>query len=638
MDEAKGQHRKVLVARAKKRRAKGKRKTGGTRKGPSNKEAPPSDNYPYERSSSEDEDPSESDEEEQEDVKDYCHGGYHVVNIGDLFQNRYHVIRKLGWGHFSTVWLAWDLQEKSFVALKIVKSASHYTETAVDEMKLLRMVHTAEPEDSGYPHVVQLLDDFRVNGIHGSHVCMVFEVLGHNLLKFIIKSSYRGISIPMAKTIIKQTLLGLDYLHTKCNVIHTDIKPENILVCINEDEIQKLASDAAVASQQGKLGKSLTVTAPKHVIQKQTDCSMKMSKNKKKKLKQKIKKQLQKHQDDIDNAPTENETEKEDQVMASDSNNKQPGASDEVIMDTNANDTSAAPPLPPPPPSKQNDVKMEVVKTHVEVSQSEMSCNTREQPVAPPPESNGDIRMNSADTHDPSREKSNDIEAIVDGRSRDRKERNNDTSTDEKVVTTNGVTTNVEMELAERLKIGSDEKTSATPPTTFLDNAEIQVKIADLGNACWVDHHFTEEIQTRQYRSLEVLLGSGYGPPADLWSTACMAFELVTGDFLFEPHTGENYSRDEDHIALIVELLGPVPRGVALGGKYSKDFFNKKVELKHIKKLKPWSLRRVLMEKYEWSDKDATEFSEFLVPMMHYNTDKRATAAQCLESSWLNTP
>lgn len=35
-------------------------------------------------------------------------------------------------------------------------------------------------------------------------------------------------------------------------------------------------------------------------------------------------------------------------------------------------------------------------------------------------------------------------------------------------------------------------------------------------------HHFTEEIQTRQYRSLEVLIGAGYGPPADMWSTACM--------------------------------------------------------------------------------------------------------------------
>merc|ERR1712142_1234337 len=277
MEEVKGQHRKVLVQRAKKRRSKAKRKVvGGGRKPDFPNKNPPSsggdpDPYQNEYSLSEDDDASDTDEEEQEDVNDYCTGGYHVVNIGDLFQGRYHVIRKLGWGHFSTVWLAWDFTNKSYVALKIVKSAPHYTETAVDEMKLLRTIHTAVPEDPGYPHVVQLLDDFRINGIHGSHVCMVFEVLGHNLLKFIIKSSYRGISIPMTKKILKQTLLGLSYIHTKCNVIHTDIKPENILVCITQDEIQKLATDAAAASQQGKLSKALTATAPKHVVQKQTE-------------------------------------------------------------------------------------------------------------------------------------------------------------------------------------------------------------------------------------------------------------------------------------------------------------------------------------------------------------------------------
>ncbi|CAL8238336.1 unnamed protein product, partial [Merluccius merluccius] len=73
----------------------------------------------------------------------------------------------------------------------------------------------------------------------------------------------------------------------------------------------------------------------------------------------------------------------------------------------------------------------------------------------------------------------------------------------------------------------------------------IRVKIADLGNACWVHKHFTEDIQTRQYRSIEVLIGAGYSTPADIWSTACMAFELATGDYLFEPHSGEDYSRDE---------------------------------------------------------------------------------------------
>lgn len=38
----------------------------------------------------------------------------------------------------------------------------------------------------------------------------------------------------------------------------------------------------------------------------------------------------------------------------------------------------------------------------------------------------------------------------------------------------------------------------------------------------WQHKHFTDDIQTRQYRSLEVLIGAGYSTPADIWSTACM--------------------------------------------------------------------------------------------------------------------
>ena len=67
----------------------------------------------------------------------------------------------------------------------------------------------------------------------------------------------------------------------------------------------------------------------------------------------------------------------------------------------------------------------------------------------------------------------------------------------------------------------------------------ITVKIADLGNgerlfsrvfspnltgdgATWVEHHFTDDIQTRQYRCPEVLLGARWGPSADIWSVACV--------------------------------------------------------------------------------------------------------------------
>lgn len=49
---------------------------------------------------------------EDEGTEDYRRGGYHAVRIGDSFKNgRYVVQSKLGWGHFSTVWLAWDTQQ-----------------------------------------------------------------------------------------------------------------------------------------------------------------------------------------------------------------------------------------------------------------------------------------------------------------------------------------------------------------------------------------------------------------------------------------------------------------------------------------------------------------------------------------------
>ena len=67
-------------------------------------------------------------------------------------------------------------REKSFVALKVVKSAAHYTETALDEIKLLKCVRETDEDHPFRSRTVQLLDDFKISGINGTHVCMVFEV------------------------------------------------------------------------------------------------------------------------------------------------------------------------------------------------------------------------------------------------------------------------------------------------------------------------------------------------------------------------------------------------------------------------------------------------------------------------------
>lgn len=145
-------------------------------------------------------------------------------------------MRKLGWGHFSTVWLSRDTVSDKHVALKVVRSAAHYTETAIDEIKLLSRIVKAKPSHPGRKHVVSLLDSFEHKGPNGVHVCMVFEVLGENLLGLIKRWNHRGIPMPLVKQITKQVLLGLDYMHRECGIIHTDLKPENVLIEIGDVE------------------------------------------------------------------------------------------------------------------------------------------------------------------------------------------------------------------------------------------------------------------------------------------------------------------------------------------------------------------------------------------------------------------
>jgi hypothetical protein len=79
----------------------------------------------------------DQDSSEDEGMPDYKIGGYHPVHVGEILLDRYVIIQKLGWGHFSTVWLTKDLKYNSYVAMKVQKSAQHYLEAAYDEVEIL---------------------------------------------------------------------------------------------------------------------------------------------------------------------------------------------------------------------------------------------------------------------------------------------------------------------------------------------------------------------------------------------------------------------------------------------------------------------------------------------------------------------
>ena len=60
-------------------------------------------------------------------------------------------------------------------------------------------------------------------------------------------------------------------------------------------------------------------------------------------------------------------------------------------------------------------------------------------------------------------------------------------------------------------------------------------------------------------------------------------------------------------------------------------------DLRNITKLKPWALHEVLMEKYEWPEQEAHAFAAFLLPMLHFDPEQRATAADCLRHPWFDS-
>ncbi|KAJ7641869.1 kinase-like domain-containing protein [Roridomyces roridus] len=100
----------------------------------------------------------------------------------------------------------------------------------VQETNFLRRVLSADPTHPGFQHVYHLLDDFYLEGPNGRHQCIVTELLGEGLDRYAKRFPKAQIPISIVKSILRPVILALMYLHEKCNIIHTDVKSNNILL------------------------------------------------------------------------------------------------------------------------------------------------------------------------------------------------------------------------------------------------------------------------------------------------------------------------------------------------------------------------------------------------------------------------
>ncbi|CAL2046520.1 unnamed protein product [Caenorhabditis brenneri] len=207
--------------------------------------------------------PSPTGDAENKEELDYGNGGYYPVKNSQVLNKRYEVQKMLGNGHFATVHMAEDRMTESTVAVKIAKSDRRYAKPSEMEIKFMERIKEVTKSNSsstGSKNIVKLLDDFRIKGKEGIHVVMVFEVLCMDLDRLLFESNQQVLTLDRIRRFSKNILEGLHFLHTKCKIMHLDIKPENCLVKIDPHNMDLSDPSCTAILKIGDFGTSAWIT------------------------------------------------------------------------------------------------------------------------------------------------------------------------------------------------------------------------------------------------------------------------------------------------------------------------------------------------------------------------------------------
>jgi len=151
--------------------------------------------------------------------------GYFRISVGELLDNRYKSYAFTGKGVFSNVIRCKDKHENDKdVAIKIIRKNELMHKAGLKEVDLLHRLNEADPDDRY--HCLRMHRSFTFK----QHLCLVFEPLAMNLRDVVKKyGSGVGLHVKAVRSYAQQLFLALKLLK-KCQLLHADIKPDNILV------------------------------------------------------------------------------------------------------------------------------------------------------------------------------------------------------------------------------------------------------------------------------------------------------------------------------------------------------------------------------------------------------------------------
>ncbi|GAW19521.1 hypothetical protein ANO14919_090090 [Xylariales sp. No.14919] len=183
---------------------------------------------------------------DEEIVPGYKPEHFYPANPGDVLDNRYKLKAKIGWGSSSTVWLAHDISRKNrmgpnrYVAIKIC--TCNVSDDEAHELDMTIHVSSVDSQHRGRVIVGTAVESFSLDLPQGSrHLALVFEPMRDPLWLFVRRIAgedrVNGRVLPLMKAYLKILLEGLDFLHSECHVIHTDLKLDNIMVTFEDPSV-----------------------------------------------------------------------------------------------------------------------------------------------------------------------------------------------------------------------------------------------------------------------------------------------------------------------------------------------------------------------------------------------------------------
>ncbi|PGG97398.1 CMGC/SRPK protein kinase [Helicocarpus griseus UAMH5409] len=175
---------------------------------------------------------------------------FYPMTLGEVINEKYKVVAKLGFGSASTIWCCRNLATNKYVALKIYAHDLVAEDEIDNETAMYKRLGTVgDPNHPGKAYVRSIEDSFSITSRAGHrHQCLVHEVLSNDILSLRHTHPDRKLPEVMLRQILIHLLLALDFLHSECHIIHTDIKEENILLGLADSSILEQLDTKEIAA------------------------------------------------------------------------------------------------------------------------------------------------------------------------------------------------------------------------------------------------------------------------------------------------------------------------------------------------------------------------------------------------------